>query len=322
MRPKEIITVLDSIKNQTIYPNQIIVVDASTNSNTIKAIENYSMNNLDFYYVDETYRGSAKQRNYGIDKIKNDIDYVLFLDDDVVLLENYCENILTTYNLNPDALGVSGLIIEEKNWLFKGSSHKPKIDEYFYDGWVTKESLRGIIRKLLKLYPNVPPGIMPDFSHGNNLFPPSDKIYNNELLMSGVCSYKYKIIKQYKFDNFFHGYSLYEDIALSLRISKIGKMYINTKAKLYHYHAESGRPNKFNYGKMVVRNGWYVWRLKFPYPSFKAKIKWHLTTLLLLFLRFLNVFTTRKRQEAFTESIGRMVAYLQLFYNKPMIERS
>jgi hypothetical protein len=45
----------------------------------------------------------------------------------------------------------------------------------------------------------------------------------------------------------------------------MGKLYLNTAAQLDHYH-DAGRPNQYQYGRMVVRNGWYVWRTKNPIP--------------------------------------------------------
>jgi hypothetical protein len=93
-----------------------------------------------------------------------------------------------------------------------------------------------------------------------------------------------------------------------------------TKAQLFHYHDEAGRPNKYQYGKMVVRNGWYVWRVKYPNPSLEAKFKWNAIILLLAFIRFTNIFTTKKKQEAFTESIGRFVGWFGLWFNKPKID--
>jgi len=70
---------------------------------------------------------------------------------------------------------------------------------------------------------------------------------------------------------------------------------------------------------MVVRNGWYVWRVKYPNPSVKAKFKWNAIVLLLAFIRFGNIFTTNKRREALTEFLGRFVGWLSLFFNKPKI---
>jgi hypothetical protein len=65
---------------------------------------------------------------------------------------------------------------------------------------------------------------------------------------------------------------------------------------------------------MVVRNGWYVWRVKYPKPKLKAKVKWYATVLLLVILRFLNVITTSKRKEALTEDLGRIIGLLSLIF--------
>ena len=78
-----------------------------------------------------------------------------------------------------------------------------------------------------------------------------------------------------------------------------------------------GRPNQYQYGKMVVRNGWYVWRVKYPNPSLKAKFKWHAIVLVLALIRFSNIFTTNKRKEAVTEFLGRISAWIFLFFKKP-----
>jgi hypothetical protein len=87
------------------------------------------------------------------------------------------------------------------------------------------------------------------------------------------------------------------------------------------YHLPKIIPGTYSvddYGKMVVRNGYYVWRVKYPNPSFKAKIKWHLITLLLTAIRFTNVVTTSKRKEALTETFGRISGWFSLFFNPPL----
>ena len=105
-----------------------------------------------------------------------------------------------------------------------------------------------------------------------------------------------------------------------MRVSKLGKIYVNTSAELEHLHDASGRPNKFKYGKMVVRNGWYTWRVKYPKPSFKSRIKWNLTELLLTVIRFSNTLTTSNKKEAFTETLGRIVGWLTLLFNTPKVK--
>ncbi len=97
----------------------------------------------------------------------------------------------------------------------------------------------------------------------------------------------------------------------------MGNLYVNTEAKLNHYHHPSGRPNQYQYGVMVVRNGWYVWRTKNPKPLFSAKLKWHSITILLTLIRFSNTFTTGNKKQAFTEALGRTVGWWSLFFDKP-----
>src|SRR5690606_12982705 len=115
--------------------------------------------------------------------------------------------------------------------------------------------------------------------------------------------------------DYFQGYGLYEDMEFCLRASKIGKLFVNTSAILFHLHDFSGRPNKFFYGKMVLRNGWYVWRTKYPHPSFKANFKWHFISFYLTLVRIGNIINTSKKREALTESLGRIVGWWSLIIN-------
>jgi GT2 family glycosyltransferase len=318
MRPKDIISMLNSIAIQTIYPDEIIIVDASTDKLTVNLNLELKYKNLYYHYVDKNIRGSAKQRNYGIEKVDKSIEIICFLDDDVVLLEDYFEKIIDTYKTYPEALGVGGFEINnKKKWSNRGPNYKSSFSEYFFDGWVTDDGLRFKVRKLFGLDSNVPPAFMPNFSHGRSSLPPSGKIYEAEQIAGVVCSYRKSALNSQKFDEYFVGYSLYEDTALSLKIAKKGKLYINTNAKLNHYHSPSGRPNKYIYGKMVVQNGWYVWRVKNPNPKFKDWFKWHAITGLLIFIRATNIVTSSDRKEVLTETVGRIVGLISLIFNKP-----
>lgn len=319
MRPKPILNLLKSVSTQTNYPNEILIIDASLNNETEVVLNKNTFKNLKYFKVEDAHRGLTKQRNYGINLVDETSEIICFLDDDIVLKPNYFEYLLNTYNVNKDALAVGGYIVNEINW--EKASSNIQSNKFYFDGWMRNEPSRFKMRKKLGLLPDANPGFMPTFSHGRSVsfLPPSDKIYEVEQLMGGVSSYKKEIFKSLKFSTYFDGYGLYEDADFSLRLSKKGRIYINTKAQLYHYHNDSGRPNTFKYGKMVIRNGWYVWRIKYPNPSFKANIKWHATSFLLTIIRLTNVINTNKKSEAFTESLGRIVGWFSLIFNKPKI---
>jgi GT2 family glycosyltransferase len=323
MRAEPLLKLLYSVREQTVCPDEILIIDGSTNSHTEKVVNQNHFDNLSYFLVPDADRGLTKQRNYGVERIGNRIDIVCFLDDDIVLERDYFEQLLKTYQVYPKALGVGGYIKNESDCEFVGEGYFPKINEYCYDGWKRKDGSRFILRKKLGLDSDRPPGFSPLFSHGRSVsyLPPSDKIYEVEMLMGGVSSFRKKVFETVRFSTYFEGYGLYEDADFSLRIAKIGKLYLNTAAKLNHYHDASGRPNQYQYGKMVVRNGWYVWRVKNPYPKIQHLFKWHTITILLTIVRFSNALTTPKRKEAFTESIGRTIGWWSLLFNKPIIKK-
>jgi GT2 family glycosyltransferase len=322
MRPKPLLQLLQSVQEQTLYPDEILIVDGSINSKTQQIIADNPFRNLNYFLVANEDRGLTKQRNYGIARVGQDVEVVCFLDDDTVLEKDYFEQLLKTYEIHPEALGVGGYIHNETKWECVGLNYQPKTTDFYFDGWKRKDGSRFILRKKLGLDSDCPPGFSSLFSHGRSVgfLPPSDKIYQVEQLMGGVSSFRKKVFDTMRFSTYFEGYGLYEDADFCLRAAKTGKLYLNTKAKLNHYHEASGRPNQYQYGKMVVRNGWYVWRVKNSKPLLKDKFKWHAITLLLTIIRFSNTFTAKNREEAFTESLGRIIGWWSLFFSKPKRE--
>ena len=321
-RPGSLLKLLESVSDQTLYPDQILIIDGSQNNETEKVIRGNSFSNLEYFKVEENERGLTKQRNFGIRKVAGSSEIICFLDDDIVLTSSYFENLIKTYKLFPDAVGVGGYILDEVDWKRK-QKKKPAFEEFQFDGWRRKLGSRNVLRKKLNLLSDKPPGYMPQFSNGfsTGFLPPSGKIYPVEFFMGGVASYKLHLFEKVKFSEYFEGYGLYEDMDFCLRASKTGQLYVNTTAKLYHNHEKGGRPNKFKYGKMVIRNGWYVWHVKYKNPTVKARLKWHLTALTLTLVRLGNILSTAQKKEAFTEACGRIVGWCSLIWNKPKVER-
>lgn len=319
MRPEPLLNLLKSVEKQTIYPNEILIVDGSTNVETQSVLSNNKFNGLKYFLVAEKDRGLTKQRNLGISNVNPEAEIVCFLDDDTILEQDYFEHLLSTYQSFPEALGVGGYICNEIKWEKISKDYKAKNDEFYFDGWKRKDGSRFVLRKRLLLDSDRPPGFSPSFSHGRSVsfLPPSDKIYQTEQLMGGVSSFKKTVFEEFLFSTYFEGYGLYEDADFTLRLAKKGKLYLNTAAKLHHFHAESGRPNQYKYGKMVVRNGWYVWRVKNPNPSFNDRLKWNAITTLLTFIRFTNIITSKEKKAAFTETLGRTIGWWSLIFNKP-----
>ena len=135
--------------------------------------------------------------------------------------------------------------------------------------------------------------------------------------MGGVSSYKKVVFNTVSFSSYFEGYGLYEDVESSIQVSKLGSLYLNTKAQLEHHHDHSGRPNYFKYGKMVVRNGWYVWRLSNPRPKFIHRIKWYSVSILLILIRGINLIQLKEPGKTLADIFGRSYGLITLCFNKP-----
>ncbi|MDR7372310.1 glycosyltransferase [Flavobacterium aquidurense] len=319
MRPKPLLQLLQSVCEQSVFPDEILIIDGSTDMLTEQILKDNPFQNLSYFLVSKEKRGLTKQRNFGISKVFQDAEIVCFLDDDTVLEKDYFEQLLNTYRVYPEALGVGGYICNETKWESVVNNYQAEINEFYFDGWKRKDGSRFILRKKIGLDTDCPPGFSPLFSHGRSVgfLPPSDKIYEVEQLMGGVSSFKKTVFEKFQFSTYFEGYGLYEDADFSLRVAKTGKLYLNTKAKLNHYHEASGRPNQYQYGKMVVRNGWYVWRVKNSKPHTADFLKWHAITILLTIIRYSNAITTTNKKAAFTEALGRTAGWWSLIFNKP-----
>lgn len=322
MRPQPLLQLLQSVQEQTVYPDEILIIDGSTNSETQLILNDSQFTNLHYYAVPPEYRGLTKQRNYGIERLGKAIEVVCFLDDDTILENNYFEEIIKTFEENQDVSGVGGVALNENSWTLAEPYIKYDSRRYFlWEEFVYKEGQRNVVRNYLGLQSNLWPGRMPDYSHGKTCgFPLNDKTYEVDLLVGMSFAFRRRVVDAIRFSSYFEGYGLYEDADFSLRALQFGKNVINTKAQLSHFHHPSGRPNQYLYGKMVVRNGWYVWRVKNPKPSFKSKLKWHSITILLTLIRFTNTFTTSKRKEAFTEATGRIVGWCGLWVGKSKLK--
>jgi len=322
MRPHAVQQILNSIKNQTVLPDQVVIVDGSFDCKTKNLISMLQLNfKVDYFLVNKDSRGLTKQRNYGVSKVNCNIDIISFLDDDIILEPNYFEEIINTFANFSDAIGVGGIDLKENCYFKKELNVKYSKFKYFeVDGWLCTESSRNLARKFFGLMPQSQPYIIPSYSHGRSGLPPNGKTYRVEHFMGGIAAYKKNVFDNISFSTYFEGYGLYEDFDFCVRSLKYGGLYVNTNAQVWHYHEPSGRPNAYKYGKMVIRNGWYVWKQRYPKSTTTALFKWYSTALLLAFIRLLNTIKGPFRRDAINEFLGRCVGLFSLWYNRPKLQ--
>ena len=88
MRPVPLLKLLNSVKLQTFYPNEILIIDGSANDETREMLEQNLFPNLNYFQVSKEERGLTKQRNFGVSRVADNSEVICFLDDDTVLEPN------------------------------------------------------------------------------------------------------------------------------------------------------------------------------------------------------------------------------------------
>ena len=242
---KEIL--LDCIKavlNQSYKVNKIIIIDQSERNNKNYIENNIEFKNQELYYIhSKKITGLTEARNIGV-KISN-ADYCLFLDDDLLIEEDFVRNAFKF--LEKDFDGISGIQTQDDGHNFFSLI----IFDLFHLG-AFKDKRRRI----------------------NNLKKYSKKSYSSNILSGGLTIYPKKILSNFKFDENLILYCLGEDKIFSSELSKNGfKLGILTECKANHLRSEIDRYDESEriHSKIAFYDYYYHFYLKknfFNYIAF------------------------------------------------------
>jgi GT2 family glycosyltransferase len=294
-RPEAIRTLLEALRTQIGPPDETLIIDGSPDDRTERVAAQCSGHALRYFRVPPDQRGLTRQRNYGVPRAGGEI--IAFLDDDTVPEPDYFQEIRRCFERHPEAGGVGGYIVEPV-WRPATNDAKPPLGLFRWEGWERREDYRWRLRKLLRLDSPLPPGWIPPCGHARSTgcIRPDGQDYRVEFIMGGASAWRRNLLEAEEFSEAFEGYGLYEDLDFSIRASRRAPLYLCTRAKLAHYHEPSARPRPFHYGRMVVRNGWYVWRLRWPDPRHLDRFRWWAVTVLLALCRLVDVRGPNKLQ--------------------------
>ncbi len=312
---------LDALGAQKSIPDETLVVDASPDAETEKVVQAFvekgELKSLTYYKAPPAHRGLTLQRNYGIERAGGDI--IAFLDDDTIPEPEYFAETIACFERHPEARGVGGFITNEVEWRRANGHTHPPGTIFTWGAWERREALRWRLRHRLGLASPLPPGWVPPSGHGRPVgyLPPDGEDYQVEFLMGCSFAWRREVFRHQRFSAYFEGYGLYEDLDFCVRAAQAAPLYLCTRARLAHYHAPSGRPNQFNYGEMVVRNGWLVWRRRWPQPPRTARLRWWATTALLTLCQLGEAVRGPERAQALTEACGRLSGMASVLWKRP-----
>ena len=243
-RPDELRRLWRSLASQTRLPDKVIVVDASARRLALGGLAPAS---IILRYITTDVASAARQRNLGLDASGTDVDLVGFLDDDVVLEENAVEEMLRFWG-GAEA-GVGGAA-------FNMANHPP-LDWPF----LKRTRLAGA----LGLYAPKGGAVAP--SGFQTMIGRLTETAWTNWLPSGASVWRRAIFREFRFDEWFGGYSYLEDLDFSYRVGRRHRLAVVSAALYSHLPAARGRGNGYDFGLREVVNRLHFVR---KYPEFSV----------------------------------------------------
>ncbi len=229
-RPRELKNMLRSLQDQSVRPDEIIIVDGGD-----KQIE-YVLKefpDLDFIYMQLRPPSGTKQRNLGI-KAAGSADLIGIMDDDIVLEKHALKNMLLFWKHHQKELGGAAFNLVNHPELFA-------------------ESVKAHpLLARLGIYSKQRGKVLP--SGFQTLIGEMDKTGYFDWLPSTAVVYRQDIFKDFLFDEWFKGYSYLEDLDFSYAVGKKYKLAVVHDAEYRHFPGPGGRGNGFEFGVREVLN--------------------------------------------------------------------
>ena len=143
-RPEEVDELLDSLTRQTLTGFEVIVVEDGSAVPCAEVCRKYA-DRLDLHYFDKPNSGPGQSRNYGVARAQG--EYVIILDSDVVLPEDYLQAVDDELRRSPaDAFG-------GPDSAHSSFTDTQKAISYSMTSFFTTGGIRGGKKKLDKFYP-------------------------------------------------------------------------------------------------------------------------------------------------------------------------
>jgi glycosyltransferase involved in cell wall biosynthesis len=224
--------IVQDIKNQTNRINDLIIIDSSDEVNS--EYSNIEINqDFRIKYIYTSIKSASKQRNIGIDYAFNELkiedeDLIIFLDDDLIIPNDYIEKLAYGINLGFD--GISGISINPN---FKISLVTRLLDVYLYLFGIKTGSNGAVLKS----------GFANPVGKGK-----SKKFIRVSWLIC-CAMWQAKFLRDTRFDENLTGYSLGEDVILSthLKYKKYAKLGVDVTLDFINDTAATGRLNSSDY---------------------------------------------------------------------------
>jgi GT2 family glycosyltransferase len=240
-RPAVLKETLEGIPQQTLKPSQIVVVVTCAEDMPPEP-------RPDFIEIYIGKAGTCVQRNFGLEKIAPDIDYVAFFDDDFEMKPDYLEKAVNFLNNYPGIAAISGKVLQ--------------------DGNIGREEAKKLIAEFrpTETYAG-------SFIHGIKY-----------AILYGCCMIIRRSLMNYeKFDENLPLYAFGEDYDISMRLRRYGIIGRFEGCIGVHLKTPGGRINEVQRGYSIIANNWYFMRKGVTHlPPLPAMVRFWLVVVIKL----------------------------------------
>lgn len=232
---------LESLAQQSRQPLDLVVVDASTNSETkdlcLRGVAGLA---TAISYQRAEHVGAAIQRNQAMGRVTQEV--VWLLDDDVLLEKECLERLWEALQSDPTLGGVNAMIVNQR-YVSPGKVSRSLF--YILHGKYESSYAGKCIGPALNLLPE-----------DNSNLP---EVVPVEWLNTTCTLYRKKALPNPLFPDTFTGYSMFEDVTLSITVGKRWKLANARLARIFH-DSQPGehKNNVIELSKMELVNRHYV----------------------------------------------------------------
>ena len=217
-RPDALSTMLDSLSAQGVLPAELIVIDGSAGASSRQLVEQFAMrwpSHCSVVWRPAIHLGAAVQRNQGVALSTQPV--VWFFDDDIVFEEGCLERLWQALESDRRLGGVNAMITNQ-------SYHPPGFVSRTVFALMNGGCERTYAGRILGPAVNLLPEDRSDLP----------EIVPVEWLNAGCTLYRREALPEPPFDSVFTGYSLMEDVTLSLRVGRNWRLANVRTARIFH----------------------------------------------------------------------------------------
>jgi len=233
-RPVLLSNLLRSIKEQTIQPHQVIIVDGS--DQPVEAeIQQFLSHNVSYLRVFPP--SLTRQRNEGIKAVNDGITLIGYLDDDTVLERDAIEAMLYFWKHSPDDVGGSSFNIT--NSPIRKATLFTRLYEKLF---CLNDGRQGVVLR----------------SGAHPIISPVLKDTYTQWLSGGVTVWRRQVLEEFKYDEWFSGGAYAEDIDFSYTASRKYRLVVLRDARLQHLPPPRVTGKCYSLGKTLVKQRYYL----------------------------------------------------------------